>query len=81
MTNPTEPLPDFSDVKSGSSSEAMTREEAVIATYTVETGDTLSHVAMPKGWPVGTYAVEVWLDETSGARESLRRSGSSHICT
>ena len=70
MTNPTEPLPDFSDVQSGSSSEAMTREEAVIATYTVETGDTLSHVAMPKGWPVGTYAVEVWLDETSkGTRE------------
>ncbi len=45
MTNPNEPLPDFSDVQSGSSSEAMTREEAVIATYTVEKGDTLSHIA------------------------------------
>ncbi|MDP1859389.1 MAG: LysM peptidoglycan-binding domain-containing protein [Gemmatimonadaceae bacterium] len=45
MTNPDEPLPDFSDVQSGSSSEAMAREEAVIATYTVEKGDTLSHIA------------------------------------
>ena len=70
MTNPTEPLPDFSDVKSGSSSEAVTREVAVIATYTAEKGDTLSHIARPKGWPVGTYTVEVWLDGTSsGTRE------------
>ena len=81
MPNPNEPHSDFSDVRSGSSSGAMTRDEAVIATYTVEKGDTLSHIARPKGWPVGTYSVEMWLDGTSGARESLRRAGGSYICT
>jgi nucleoid-associated protein YgaU len=45
MTNPNEPLPDFSDVQSGSSSEAMTHEEAVIPTYTVVKGDTLGKIA------------------------------------
>lgn len=45
MTNPKEPLPDFSDVESASSSEAMTREEASIPTYTVVKGDTLSKIA------------------------------------
>ena len=45
MTNPKEPLPDFSDVQSGSSSEAMAREEATVPTYTVVKGDTLSRIA------------------------------------
>ena len=45
MTNPNAPLPDFSDVQSGSSSESMSREEAIIPTYTVEKGDTLSKIA------------------------------------
>ncbi len=45
MTNPIDPLPDFSDVQSGSSSEAMTREEAVVPTYTIVGGDTLSRIA------------------------------------
>ncbi len=45
MTNPKEPLPDFSDVQSGSSSEAMTREEAAVPTYTIVKGDTLSKIA------------------------------------
>ncbi|MCC6930566.1 MAG: LysM peptidoglycan-binding domain-containing protein [Gemmatimonadaceae bacterium] len=45
MTNPNEPLPDFSDVTSGSSSEAMSQEEAAVPTYTVVKGDTLSGIA------------------------------------
>jgi len=45
MTNPNEPLPDFSDVQSGSSSEAMSKEEATTPTYTVVKGDTLSRIA------------------------------------
>lgn len=45
MTDPNQPLPDFSDVQSGSSSEAMTREEVVIPTHTVVKGDTLSKIA------------------------------------
>ncbi|MCC6242159.1 MAG: LysM peptidoglycan-binding domain-containing protein [Gemmatimonadaceae bacterium] len=45
MTDPNQPLPDFSDVQSGSSSEAMTREEVVIPTHTVAKGDTLSKIA------------------------------------
>jgi len=45
MTNPNAPRPDFSDVQSGSSSESMSQEEAVIPTYTVEKGDTLSKIA------------------------------------
>ncbi|MGV3708563.1 MAG: LysM peptidoglycan-binding domain-containing protein [Gemmatimonas sp.] len=40
-------LPDFSDVKGGSSSEAMTREESRIQdqVYTVAAGDTLQKIA------------------------------------
>lgn len=45
MTNPNEPLPDFSDVQSGSSSEAMSQAEAAVPTYTVVKGDTLSRIA------------------------------------
>ncbi len=45
MTNPKEPLPDFSDVSSGSSSEALSREEVAIPTYTIVKGDTLSKIA------------------------------------
>lgn len=45
MTNPNAPRPDFSDVQSGSSSESMSQKEAVIPTYTVEKGDTLSKIA------------------------------------
>lgn len=47
MTAPNEPLPDFSDVVSGSSSEAMPEEvaEAKLVTYTVVGGDTLSRIA------------------------------------
>jgi nucleoid-associated protein YgaU len=44
------PLPDFSDVKGGSSSEAMTRDESRMQdpqdqVYTVVAGDTLSKIA------------------------------------
>lgn len=47
MTVPNEPLPDFSDVQSGSSSEAMPEEIAMapVITYTVVGGDTLSRIA------------------------------------
>ncbi|HEX4934197.1 MAG TPA: LysM peptidoglycan-binding domain-containing protein [Gemmatimonadaceae bacterium] len=45
MTTPNEPLPDFSDVQSGSSSEAMSQEEATERTYTVVKGDTLARIA------------------------------------
>lgn len=47
MTVPNEPLPDFSDVQSGSSSEAMPEEIAMepVVTYTVVGGDTLSRIA------------------------------------
>ncbi|MGQ0650327.1 MAG: LysM peptidoglycan-binding domain-containing protein [Gemmatimonadaceae bacterium] len=50
MSNPNEPMPDFSDVKSGSSSEAMSKEEArrpqaEVASYTVKAGDSLSKIA------------------------------------
>lgn len=47
MTSPNNPLPDFSDVQSGSSSEAMPEDvaEAVVVTYTVVGGDTLSKIA------------------------------------
>lgn len=48
MSHPNEPLPDFSDVQSGSSSEAMSQEEAAQVeevTYTVVAGDTLSKIA------------------------------------
>jgi nucleoid-associated protein YgaU len=44
-TTPNVPLADFSDVQSGSSSEAMTQEEATVTTYTVVKGDTLSKIA------------------------------------
>jgi nucleoid-associated protein YgaU len=49
MTNPREPSADFSDVRSGSSSEAMSRDEATAKpearTHTVVKGDTLSKIA------------------------------------
>ena len=47
MTAPNQPLPDFSDVQSGSSSEAMPEEVAMAkdVTYTVVGGDTLSKIA------------------------------------
>jgi nucleoid-associated protein YgaU len=48
MSNPNEPLPDFSDVKSGSSSEAMSKAQAATrdeVTYTVKSGDSLSKIA------------------------------------
>ncbi len=48
MARPNDPRPDFSDVKSGSSSEAMSREAAQrpeTETYTVVAGDTLSRIA------------------------------------
>ncbi len=47
MTAPNDPLPDFSDVQSGSSSEAMPEEvaEKTLVTYTVVGGDSLSRIA------------------------------------
>jgi nucleoid-associated protein YgaU len=42
---PPVPRADFSDVQSGSSSEAMTREEVTEQTYVVQKGDTLSAIA------------------------------------
>lgn len=47
MSDPKDPLPDFSDVSGGSSSEAMTREESqdTTQTYTVVAGDTLSKIS------------------------------------
>jgi nucleoid-associated protein YgaU len=45
MTSPKEPLADFSDVQSGSSSEAMSKAEAEVVTYVVKKGDTLSRIA------------------------------------
>ena len=47
MKTPGDPLPDFSDVRSGSSSEAMSEAAAQrsTVTYTVVKGDTLSHIA------------------------------------
>jgi nucleoid-associated protein YgaU len=45
MTMPNDPLPDFSDVQSGSSSAEVTKEEAEQQTYTVKKGDTLSKIA------------------------------------
>jgi len=47
MLDPKEPLPDFSDVSGGSSSDAMSHAEAVEAerTYTVVAGDTLSKIS------------------------------------
>jgi nucleoid-associated protein YgaU len=47
MPDPTKPLPDFSDVNSGSSSDAMSHDEAVEVqqTYTVVAGDTLSKIS------------------------------------
>lgn len=47
MPDPKEPLPDFSDVSGGSTSEAMSREEAVDLqqTYTVVAGDSLSKIS------------------------------------
>jgi nucleoid-associated protein YgaU len=46
MPNPKEPLPDFSDVKSGSSSSAASpRPIERELTYTVQKGDSLSKIA------------------------------------
>lgn len=51
MTNPRDPSPDFSNVRSGSSSEAMSRAEATAkpqareTVHTVAKGDTLSKIA------------------------------------
>lgn len=46
MSNPKNPLPDFSDVKSGSSSSAATpRAIEREVTYTVQKGDSLSKIA------------------------------------
>lgn len=46
MAYPDEPEPDFSDVKSGSSSSAEApKGEAVTRTYTVVGGDSLSKIA------------------------------------
>lgn len=47
MTDPNARLPDFSDVRGGSSSEAMPEAEANVKaqTYTVVGGDTLSKIA------------------------------------
>ena len=47
MSDTTEPLPDFSDVSGGSSSEAMTSEKSqeTAQTYTVVDGDTLSKIS------------------------------------
>lgn len=47
MPKPIEPRPDFSDVKSGSSSKSMPTKEAasVETTYTVVAGDSLSKIA------------------------------------
>jgi nucleoid-associated protein YgaU len=51
MTSPREPAPDFSNVKSGSSSEAMSSAEAAARpaapekVHTVVKGDTLSKIA------------------------------------
>lgn len=46
MTNPKEPLPDFSDVESGSSSTAATPgSQDAPRTYEVKKGDSLSKIA------------------------------------
>lgn len=42
MTNPNDPLPDFSDVQGGSSSSAPAPANQ---TYTVKSGDSLSKIA------------------------------------
>ena len=45
MTTPNEPLEDFSQVQSGSSSEAVPERELHEETYTVRSGDSLSKIA------------------------------------
>jgi len=45
MPNPKGPLPDFSDVTSGSSSAAASSTQARTETYTVQKGDSLSRIA------------------------------------
>lgn len=47
MGNPSDPLPDFSDVEGGSSSTSMPEAEANAPnqTYTVKAGDSLSKIA------------------------------------
>ena len=44
-SNPKKDKPDFSNVKSGSSSTARTEDSATTRTYTVRKGDTLSAIA------------------------------------
>jgi nucleoid-associated protein YgaU len=45
MTNPNDPLPDFSDVQGGSSSSAPPPVTPPTQTYTVVSGDSLSKIA------------------------------------
>jgi nucleoid-associated protein YgaU len=45
MPNPKGPLPDFSDVKSGSSSAPAPSTQEREVTYTVQAGDSLSKIA------------------------------------
>jgi len=56
MTNPNDPMPDFSDVEGGSSSSAP---PPATQTYTVKSGDSLSKIAK---WPVGKYHIAITLN-------------------
>ncbi|MFN8579752.1 MAG: LysM peptidoglycan-binding domain-containing protein [Gemmatimonadaceae bacterium] len=60
MGTPNEPLPDFSDVQSGSMSEAMSQAEAAPeVTYTVKSGDSLSKIAKHVYGEAGKWKV-IW---------------------
>ena len=54
MTDPNEPLPDFSDVQGGSSSTAPKAQER---TYTVAKGDSLSKIAKALYGSAGKWKV------------------------
>ena len=54
MTDPNEPLPDFSDVQGGSSSTAPKAQEQ---TYTVVKGDSLSKIAKALYGSAGKWKV------------------------
>ena len=54
MTDPNEPLPDFSDVQGGSSSTAPKPQEQ---TYTVVKGDSLSKIAKALYGSAGKWKV------------------------